>query len=491
MEKKTITTDRCIRISDERAALEGRMAPPYEGAELSAVLDICGCAEILSAAAEAERVFVSGRARYTVVYLARNGIIDSFDSECGFEHAIPAEAVTAGMNVCIHGEVLGTTWRVENGAIEVRSELSLCGTATMPVEHEILVADGNEEIQYDVQKAETIACSQRSIKAYVSHDLRIPQNLPEAKKIFSVGGHAALSEIRRDIDRIIVEGEVHLCVLYESADKNAPLQVFYETVPFGEMIRDASCGEDPVIFAQVSLDRLGGELTAGDTMEISGVVSVSSLCIDRREQEFVRDLYALNGEARAEEEMISVAYPILLDAQRKTLRLDAQIPESAPEAARILHVSCRPEITGVVSGPRLSLDGILHTTLIYTTAESGIKSVHLRLPFETEAGQAEDVAEVEAFCDHAQAQGSGREIDLKLGLRLLLRGKKDEEICAVTAAAVEERTEELPAGLLVYFADEGEKLWDICKRCGVPAGCAMPLDSPEPLHRGDRVMVMR
>jgi len=47
------------------------------------------------------------------------------------------------------------------------------------------------------------------------------------------------------------------------------------------------------------------------------------------------------------------------------------------------------------------------------------------------------------------------------------------------------------SGIVVYFADEGEKIWDICKRYRVCADCAVPLDAPEPLKRGDRVMIMR
>lgn len=490
METKVITTDRCIRICGERAVLEGNIALPYDETELAAVLEICGCAEILSAASEAERVLVSGKARYTVLYVNRSGVTDSFDSECSFEHAFAAEGAVPDMQVCANACVTGTAWRISGNGIEVRSEISLSLVATAGEEHEILLRQNDGDLQYDTVTGEVIACSQKSIKAYVNHDLRIPQNLPEAKKILSVKAQAELKNIRKETDRIITEGELHFCILYESADKNAPLQVLHETASFGEILRDGACIEDSVIFADVSVDKVSAELTAGDTMALSGILSVCTLCVNRRPQEFVRDVYSLTEETELRKDSIGAGYPVLLDALRKTLRMETTIPESAPEASRILYAAARPEVMGIVNGEKLTVDGLMHISLIYTTAESGIKSAQMKEPFELEMGNVGDVSEVRAFCPKVTAQGSGRDIVLKAGIQLCLCGQEDESVSAVTAAEIIGPRQEVLSGVAVHFADEGETVWEICRKWGVQKDCAMPLDSAEPLHRGDRVMVM-
>jgi len=257
MDKKRITTDKCVRICDERVNLEGNITLPYEVSDLSSVVDICGCAEIVSTATETERVIVCGRARYTVLYLTKTGVLDSFDSECGFEQVIMSENLLQGMKVSGNVKVLQTSWRYENEAIELRSELSVSLIAAAAEDFEILAVLNNEDIQYDTVTAETVQCGIKNIKAYVNHDLRIPQNLPEAKKVLIANAHADITEIRKDIDQIIVEGELFVNLAYESTDQNAPMQVMNQAISFGEIVKEALCGEDSVIFADVSVDNVG------------------------------------------------------------------------------------------------------------------------------------------------------------------------------------------------------------------------------------------
>ncbi len=491
MESKTISTDRCIRISDERAILEGTLSLPYNTADLASVLDICGCAEIISAAAENERISVSGKARFTVLYTAKDGSLDSFDSECSFDHAIPMPEATADMRISANVRVCDTTWRIEGSSIALRSSLSICLTAVCSASCETVIPEKKDVYECDICSMDTVSCSCKSIKVYANGDIRIPQSLPEVQKILLTRADAEILTIRKESERIITEGELSISVIYESKDKNAPLQFFSETIPFGEIVKDPSCTEDSVIYAEPSVDRISAELTEADTVSISGVISVNTVCINKHPQEMICDLYSLECLTETTHCDIPISYPQMHDCLRKTLRLDTMIPESAPEAARILYASSSPEIIGILhNDQQLTVDGIMHISLIYSTADAGIKSIRLKEPFELQLGRQSEVSFLRAFSEYTAAQGSGRQIDLKIGLSLCLCGEHSDNIRAVSAVSECDFPAKRPSGMIVYFADDGERIWDICKKYGIAQDDAIPLDNKD-LHRGDRVLLMR
>ncbi|MBR4079099.1 MAG: DUF3794 domain-containing protein [Christensenellaceae bacterium] len=491
METKTISTDRCIRITDERAILEGTLSLPYDTADLASVLDISGCAEIISASAENERISISGKARYTVLYMTKDGTIDSFDSECSFDHVIPLPDASADMYVCANARVCETTWRTEGSSIALRSSLSICLTAIFAASCETVVPEKHETYECNISSIETLSCSCKGIKAYANGDIRIPQTLPEVQKILLARAYAEIRTIRKESERIIAEGELSISVIYESKDKNAPLQFFTETLPFGEIVKDTACTEDSMVFAELSVDRITADLAEADSVSISGVISVNTICINKHPQEIISDLYSLENLTEAAYCDLTISYPQIHDCIKKTLRLDTTIPESAPEAARILYVASSPEVIGILySDQQLTVDGIMHILLIYSTADSGIKSIRLKEPFELQLGRQSDVTFIRAFSEYTTAQGSGRQIDLKTGLSLCLCGDHSDNIRTVSAVATSDFPERRPSGMIVYFADDGECMWDICKKYGIAQNDAIPLDEKD-LRRGDRVLLMR
>lgn len=142
--------------------------------------------------------------------------------------------------------------------------------------------------------------------------------------------------------RAAVEGDLKVFIIYESTDKNAPLQYFEETLSFGEVVRDDALRAGSKVFCIANLETLATEPDAED-MDILNISAAIGLCLIGRRHETVRiieDLYDEKKDVQLDYTSIGACNISEGECMKKILRLSAEIPASAPEVSRILFSSC-------------------------------------------------------------------------------------------------------------------------------------------------------
>lgn len=497
MNKQQVTLMKNIWVRGSQALLEGVLKLPEGMEEISSILDVSAFAEIDGQEVAEDRMSADGTARFTVLYMSKKGNIDSFETECKFKHSVAEEGVMPSMGITASAEVQEINFRCTDGvSVTVRAELNIDLTCSENQDVEVLSVSGLPEC-VEARSSEMLLPlmrSERQTKAYISTELRVPQSMPPVQRILLCRGYTSPKTIESEEGRIIVEGDLRVFVVYLSADKNAPLQYFSETVSFGEIVSDPECTSGTDVTADARLERLSADVSTDneDILCISAVASLTTSCRDVVKAELIEDMYARGHSAELSIMPINTCVPKLLEPQKKVLRLGIDIPESAPEAARVLYTYARPEIVSVQrEQERLFIDGVMHFLICYTTSDSGIKSTRASVPFETEmsSGSAVGTCQVYANCEYTSTEGSGRELEAKCCLDFTMYDCRNCGYSVVADANLIPEPSPDPPGIVVYFSDGRETGWDIAKRFRVRKNSIG--DDSEPLLRGTKVVLIR
>ncbi|MBQ8555754.1 MAG: LysM peptidoglycan-binding domain-containing protein, partial [Clostridia bacterium] len=147
------------------------------------------------------------------------------------------------------------------------------------------------------------------------------------------------------------------------------------------------------------------------------------------------------------------------------------LPDSAPSVRSMLAAFASPVVTArEQSGGRMTVEGILETTLLYMTDDSAVpvtvfQEEPFRLTFNVQAGE-EDFVTLHCADIDASPITSDR-VELRYVMHLTADGVTAEEVTFVTDAqpvAVSAPTQDI----VLYFTQPGETLWDIARRYRVP-----------------------
>lgn len=499
--KREIVAENSKWVCASQAMVEGVLKLPESMEEISGVLDIAGVGEITDASAGENSIFIEGNAVFCVLYLDKKGEFESFNATCRFNHTVECQGVRPDMKV-VGGAKLGEiSFSVLDGSsVSVRAEICIDAYALGNQSYEILdpqLAEGSVHLKARNGEISWVECV-KMIKSYVKSELRVPQSMPEVRKVLAERGYAVVRGAVTEPGKAIIEGELRVFVVYESTDKNAPLQYYQENIPFGEIVNHENIDANSNLVVLATLERLSIDALAEnpDLLNVSAIVNLCVMSRGTREISYIEDLYDENSEMELKACALHTCCPSMREGQKKMIRLEAEVPESAPEVSRVLFAAAVPKATRAqAERDRARIFGKLAVNLCYTTADAGIKSTSMVLPYETELslpGLRPDMElQIVANVEYTTAEGSGRELDLKCCLDFCILEMSTAKVRAVCDAQPSPLAQPKQSGAIVYYADGGETLWDIAKRFKVGSEFLKDADADAAIPRGERLIFVR
>ena len=488
---KKIYFDEVLWSVKDTAVIDGSIPLPSGADGSSVILDVCSAVRIDSAVSGKDEVKITGTARFTVLYSSEGMVPDSFDAECSFEHVSRIEGADPDMCIEALAQAVNVSCKNEGAFLRLGADIMVTYVGCKRKERQILCVHDDDDMQYDISSAPLYECSVKCVKNYLDTQFIVPQTMPEPEKLLYSYGYAMPENVVCESGRAAVEGELKLFVAYRSSDKNAPLQFISESVSFGEVISDESINEDSILSVNAAVERLSvrGE---GDTVYVSAAISLCCLISNECKCEYISDMFSLTEHTVLKKDDICSCRISRCEPVKKVLRSDVMIPETCPEAARVLSVRTYAEIAGVVKqNDRLAVDGILYRKLCYTAAEGGIRSVLVKEPFDEEIPFLTDGDPiVDVHAEYTLASGSGRDIVLKTCLEFGISTKECLDFSAVTECEKNGKREPRN-GIRVYYADGCETIFDIARKNCAKKSSVICLDNElDPPARGDRVLIM-
>lgn len=471
VQKTTFKTESACDIKKSESLVEGKLTVPAEKADIGRILLVQGKVHVNAEPGDG-KVFMEGTVKFNVVYMNFEGSIDSFESSSPFRHTENVDNAGAGMNVYAKGSIKEIEHTVEDDrTLYVKGVVTMSISGSVTGISEAVTGADPGDIQV-MTRRRRIPCIRDYKKdtATVREDIRIPQSMPRAEKILSSDAYAAVKSVRTDEMKIIVEGEIKLMVLYLSEDKNAPLQYFYDSLPFGTILASENAAVDDVVLADADLFDLGVDVAEedGDILRMGAKINVLCTINTHNDVEYMEDAYSLSNRLNIRYTDCAYRHAALSASVKAFARSAITIPPYEPSVSRIVCMKASPVIIAAAPNTdRVYLEGLMMFTICYASPE-GLRSYSGEVPFESEA-QIEGLlpsheVDVSAEVEYCTFEGTGRDISVKFMLDVQAMAFSRGGFKLVSD--LEDTGERAPhkKGITIYFADGGETLWDVAKR---------------------------
>ncbi len=471
LQKTSLMTETASKTKRCESVADGRLSLPAGKADIERVLLVQGGVHVNTEPADG-RVFMDGTVRFSVVYVDMEGNIDAFESASPFRHAEDMEGATPGMNMFAKGNMREIEHTMEDRrTLFVRGIVSIQLQADIASPVEAVSGADAPDVQVKMGKKRIMHTRDaRRETVPIREDIRVPQSMPRAEKILSSEAYPVVRSVRTEDMKLVVEGEIKLMVLYLCEDKAAPMQNFYESVPFGQIfnMEGVTPNDMPTGDAELYDMRVDIAEDAPDILRLSGKMSVFCSVKTMAEADVMEDAYSLKNQLDVITERRTCRCLAVSGCAKAIARSAITIPETHPAVSRVICMKASPVISAATPGTdRVYIEGLMMFTVCYASPQ-GMWSYNGETPFEAEA-QMEGIknmheVEVSADVEYCAYEGAGRDLNAKFMMDADIRAYTTNEFSMVSDVKEIDERRQTKKGITIYFADGSESVWDIAKR---------------------------
>lgn len=328
----------------------------------------------------------------------------------------------------------------------------------------------------DVEKTEKkyniyIPVSENCTDIDVNDLLQVPDEYPDIAEILKVDSRVTPGDIRVMNGKAMIQGELHLDTLYAAADEKGSVFCVHHSVPFTEIAEAPGADEQAVV--NVSYDvteivsNIKGDLN-GDTKIIS-MESVICACVKVSKtvtENFVDDCYFLNSDTETKRKSMKICEYVTSENTKITSRQSVDAPKNV-HIKEVVSCSAKPILKDAKwENGLIKLSGVLVTYLIYRDDKDTIRCAVTESELNWEKAISEP-CNVEAFLniENVNATKDGNAAQILIDIGLSAKALKDRDLSIlVDCSQKEDEIKKTSPTMVVYFAKDGDTLWDVAKK---------------------------
>ncbi|MDO4565633.1 MAG: hypothetical protein Q4C04_08475 [Clostridia bacterium] len=462
--------------------------PLPQGRSAKRVLSTSANATVSGAVCFAGGIDVSGSIRLHLVVEAEDSSLFAFDADADFTHRINEASVQPEMSAHLTAQLFSCRCRADEGGLRLNATITLTAVVFEPVAASAISALTGE--RFLEQKQTELITSRRQLLGAQSQRIHEEARIPQRSALLSISGAPELTLISPLSDGTALEGILHCSALLSDPDGGIFEQhlkfPFSCTVPTESAVdRTATVAVGGLHAAVIDQEQGVLELDAQLSISVYGRQQTSNLILT--------DAYDCDGsfvcESNSKE---GLQYR---KTERKKLVLSEQlaVPNHLPEAYVPIYASAQAAITAIHPDEEgLRVDGILQSTAVYRCDSGLLHSFMEELPLSFPLDVSCDLAvpTLQILC--VQLQGSGRLLTVDISL-LLSADCYDSATISYVDDLLHSEPAEPKKGIFLYFADEGESLFDIGKRFLLPVSVLKQYNPnvKETLSDGEQVLLIK
>lgn len=457
-----ISLERVIGAATAQALVEGNVPLP-EAKSVKSILDTQAEVRITSYEVGEGVVGVEASLRVAFICMGGDDRVFSFTSSAPFKHTISIDGAKAGQTAEITTVIQSVSGMPSGDFVVLTSTVELsCRLEDLSPMRVMAGLSGVSDVEV---KTEQVKYMTR--RAVGSGSCRIREEIGASgvNTVMASTGEASVREVHIEGANACVSGVLTVSALcMDSSDR---LTQTVQHVTFEELIPvdtasaalSARASVDTVVMRPVGEEF--GLITLEAILDISVFETVeraATVPTDSFSPMLAYDPLAARTRLMLRGESFSA---------KQSIRENIDVPEGMPEIYRTVYSSARPMTTSVSCGSgRVDIDGILFTHIIYQSEGGAMYSFTEDIPFFVQADAACDSmteAEASLRCVCSASGGTGRSAEISYTLLIDGTTFSYRDIDIVTGIAECEQRESVK-GIVVYYADKGETLYDIAKR---------------------------
>lgn len=465
----------CQYLGDSlrQAVVEGEVALPGGLREETVILSSQAMAVVEKVAVQTGRADVDGKVIFHVLYTQGDPTrINTLEAAADFSQTMELPLARPGMNVPVSLTVEHVEASAQGGRLKLMAILKLC--ARLFSEEPLRMVGGLRPCDGLMQKTETlqtcrtVALGQQDV--LVRDECELNEVLQITDTLYATAT-AAVQDVMGGEERVTISGVIELEVYHLSAMPSRPLVITRHSIPFEETL--PLSGEEgdlltaDAVIRDVAVLSQDGQEEGQRTLRAEVLIGLSAQMTKRRDVCLLLDAYTTSGELlcpqmQPTQRVLAQRQVRTAESGKMTLLLDGEPPARTPLTAHL-----RPIVTDVSkTGGKLTVEGMMEVCLLYMTDDTAAPQSYLtEEPFR--ASFACDLCQTEALT----LQTTGVEVSCvtsdRVEIKYILHLSCYDVALGEEPFITDLSHQPAPAddsGILIYFSQPGESVWDIAKR---------------------------
>ena len=484
-----VSAERLVKTVNTQLRVTGVLPSP-DGNDIIEVTGTKASVKVDEAEVLKDQIRITGKVVAVVNVRDENGKPFSYESYAGFENTIEAEGAVPGMRAAVSTSIQSIASLPDGKGANMSAVVDVC--ILIVSETPLRVIGGVSGISdLEMRKQKLVLTKKRPIGSSV---LRLREEIAaeDVKEVISSEGQIAVRDVSLEQGGASVSGMITVTAVTGSSKGH--IAQFTRQIPFRERVEINGIGNEAFCTSRIEslyMRSLGEDLAL---ISLETEVSFEIFCIDEYEAEIPTDAFSpgIGFDCLFEKERFLSCRGAA--SAQSTIRESLTLPNSSSDNKEALFANAYPVVTETVTHDgTVDVSGVFVTGVTYESISGIINTFSEDVPFSAslEVPQGTDLPIVSAGCTASIASGSERSVQIQYNLLLNADAYGiDEQNAVVGLAESEKRTSE--SGIVICFASEGEDVFDIAKRCGVPCSEVRDLnpDAEEPFREGDRLLVM-
>lgn len=464
---------RYLGSSARQAVVEGEVALPGGLREETVILSAQAMAVAEKTAVQTGRADVDGKVIFHVLYTQGDPTrINTLEAAADFSQVIELGGARPGMNVPVTLMVEHVEATAQGGRLKLMAILKVF--ARLFTEEPARVVSGLRPAPELMQKTETLTtCRTVALgrqDVLIRDECELSEGLQITDTLYATAS-ATVQEVMGGEERATVSGAIELEVYHLSALPTRPLVVTRHSIPFEETLPLSGENGDlltaDAVIKDVAVLSQEGQEEGQRTLRAEVLIAFSAQMTCRRDVCLLLDAYTTGGDlllptVQPTRRVLAHRQVHTAESGKMTLLLDGQPPARTPLSATL-----RPILTDVSrQGGKLAVEGMMEVCLLYMTDDTAAPQSYrteepFRVSFACDLCQEEaltlQVTGAEAACITSDR------VEIKYILHLHCADValgQEPLICDMTREPAPGEA----GGILIYFSQPGERVWDIAKR---------------------------
>lgn len=503
--KESVRLSQSVYKGDTRVMAEGDVVVPDIKPDILKLLQVDAVSYVTNAETSDGRLDIEGCVDMTILYIPdREGErARSIEASFDFSHRVESKKITADTSA----EVMSNVVKVEFSAINSRKvkvkavvslDYDVCGIRESELPFEV---SGDAEIRREAVKLRSVV--DMSVHRFnIRESLEIPNAQGSVNEILKTDVKISDTDYKTVTGKVVVKGEAGICVLYTNEEMD--IEFTEADIPFTEVLDSEDVNEDTICDIEYSVCGIESKVeedSDGDRRLIVLDIAVEAQLKAEEEIAFdmISDCYIPREKTIIDAEEIEVEELVSSPSMQNTLREIIDFDGSGPKVSEVYNVITRASVQKVqLQRGKLLCEGKLSAYILYLSesADNPVYSLKKDIPFsymmECDVPTDGMEAQLKADIRHTSYNlNSAGELELRCILALSSNIVNRRKIKVINSV---EKGEDggIKNGIVIYFVQNGDTLWDIAKRYSVTCNEITEfnkLEEGKELSAGERLFI--
>ncbi len=447
-----------------------------------------------------ETVKISGNVTLRLVYINEKDKVDCFESSKDFIAEVKLSSVPADACITTRAKTNYANCRVlSQRRLTVSANLTVGACVSTVSPHSIItdIPDGTVEKKLHTQKVESvIALKEKVFDLGETADL--PENMPAVEKILGVRGYVTVSNTKSVSDKMLIKGQLTVEILYLCDVTTGKTALFRHTMPISQIVDLPGIDEKSKCCCTAEIKQLTVNAKAAASkenrlLEVAAKICAKVKCSEEKEITVIEDAYCRKKELHGQYTVMEFLTPIHSVAKEFNEKLSLPLTEKVREITDVIPLEEGCSFT-CKDG-----EGIFRFTaslgILYTdgdgcgayTEKSVDFEIKERLPEKCTDLVCSPAAKIKALdCRLSSKDMADLSIDVALSAEIY-RSESRRILCG---GEITDKDTACDVALTLYFAQDGEDLWEIAKRYRTSLESIVAENGLKDRKKTDRRMLM-